>query len=342
MEILFHNLQHGITITILVFVMMMGVDYLDVLTKGKMKMIIRGGMFRQYITSSLLGITPGCLGSFMNVSFYVHGLISFGAITGGMIATCGDEAFIMLAMFPEKAFLIFGILFVLGVGSSFIVDKITLTFRIKPIQTCEHPVAHFNQGCRCLNFREIIEHFKKISLTRFLSLTILAGAFHGYITGLVGPDSWDWERITFIVILVIACYIIVTVPDHYLEEHIWKHIAKKHLWKIFLWSFGALLVVDIGMQYCNVEPFVDSHMLWVLLVAGFISLIPESGPHLVFVMMYAKGLIPFSVLLTSTIVQDGHGMLPLLSYSLKDFFWIKIFNLIIGLAIGFILFFMGY
>ena len=33
------------------------------------------------------GATPGCLGAFMNVSLYVHGMISFGAIVGGTIAT---------------------------------------------------------------------------------------------------------------------------------------------------------------------------------------------------------------------------------------------------------------
>ena len=44
---------------------------------------------------------------FFNVSFYVHGLISFGTLTGGMIATSGDEAFVMLALFPKQALLLF-------------------------------------------------------------------------------------------------------------------------------------------------------------------------------------------------------------------------------------------
>ena len=33
--------------------------------------------------ASFLGSTPGCLGAFMNVSLYIHGTISFGAIVGG-------------------------------------------------------------------------------------------------------------------------------------------------------------------------------------------------------------------------------------------------------------------
>jgi hypothetical protein len=58
-------------------------------------------------------------------------------------------------------------------------------------------------------------------------------------------------------------------------------------------------------------------------------------------MMYAQGLIPFSVLFTTSFVQDGHGMLPLLSYSIKDSVLIKIFNLVFGLAVGGTLYAIG-
>ncbi|MGB3478048.1 MAG: hypothetical protein WBB67_02695 [bacterium] len=69
-EILIPNLKHGLMITFFVFVMMMFIDYLNVLTKGKISGIIKGGLLRQYIMTSFLGATPGCLGAFMNVSFY--------------------------------------------------------------------------------------------------------------------------------------------------------------------------------------------------------------------------------------------------------------------------------
>jgi hypothetical protein len=83
-------------------------------------------------------------------------------------------------------------------------------------------------------------------------------------------------------------------------------------------------------------------MFWILLIAGLVAIIPESGPHLMFVMMFSRGLIPFSVLLTSSVVQDGHGILPLLSYAVKDTLLIKLFNLVIGLGLGAILFCLGY
>ena len=78
-----------------------------------------------------------------------------------------------------------------------------------------------------------------------------------------------------------------------------------------------------------------------MVIGALMGIIPESGPHLVFVMLYAQGLIPFSVLFTTSFVQDGHGILPLLSYSIKDSVLIKIFNLVFGLAVGGVLYALG-
>ena len=62
---------------------------------------------------------------------------------------------------------------------------------------------------------------------------------------------------------------------------------------------------------------------------------------MVFVMMFANGLVPFSILLTSSIAQDGHGMLPLFSYSVKDALMIKMFNLVFAITIGLPLLIIG-
>ncbi len=97
-----------------------------------------------------------------------------------------------------------------------------------------------------------------------------------------------------------------------------------------------------GLAFWNLNTFIHENMLWILLIAALMGIIPESGPHLIFVMMYAQGLIPFSVLFTTSFVQDGHGMLPLLSYSLKDSVAIKIFNLVFGLTVGSMLFALGF
>lgn len=339
MEIILGNLTQALMVTAFVFVMMMFIDYLNVLTQGRMGAAIKGGLFRQYLMSSFLGATPGCLGAFMNVSFYVRGLISFGAITGGMLATSGDESFVMLAMFPRKAVLLFFALFIIGIISAYIIDKL---LKIKPCQECHYSGIHLEDKCACFNIREIFSQFRNISFSRFLMIALLAGILYGFISGAIGPKEWNWQRITFVSLMGLANFIVITVPDHYLNEHIWEHIFKKHLWRIFLWSFGALLLVSIGMKYWDLGLFVKNHMVWVLLVSGLVGIIPESGPHLIFVMMFAQGLIPFSVLLASSIVQDGHGMLPLLSYTVRDSLLIKLLNLGIGLGVGAAAFYLGF
>jgi len=342
--------KHALMITVFVFVMMLLVDFIDMASKGRMAGIIKGGMWRQYTLASFLGSTPGCLGTFMNVSLYVHGMISFGAIVGGMIATSGDEAFVMLSQFPVTALVLFVLLFVLGILFAWISDRIIPIMGITPCESC------IDARCEeCLpgidnqeSIRDIfqpmnlMENFQSLSFTRFLLLILIVSFLALITTGTLGPPTWEWKRITFIALSLCTFCIIMVCPEHYLESHIWDHIIKRHLFRVFLWSFGALLFVHWGMAFWNLDAFIHEHMLWVLLIGALMGIIPESGPHLIFVMMYAKGLIPFSGLFTTSFVQDGHGMLPLLSYSLKDSLLIKVFNLVFGLAVGGILYSMGF
>jgi len=62
---------------------------------------------------------------------------------------------------------------------------------------------------------------------------------------------------------------------------------------------------------------------------------------LFFLVLFSEGLIPFSVLLVNTISQDGHGLLPLLSYSVKDTIYVQIFTTLFALAVGIVLYMMG-
>jgi len=272
-------LLETLQVTLLVAVMMIIVDLLNVWTKKRITTLIRGtNRFRQYFLSSLIGTVPGCVGGFTNVSLYMHGLISFGALAGSMIAVSGDEAFVMLAMFPREAVLLFGVLFVIGVVGGWLIDAVVKRMRIKTCENCGEMVTH--------------------------------------------PEEWNFA--------------------HFVKVHVVKHIVKKHLWKTALWTFGALAVVEFGLQYLHLESFTSEYQIAFLFLGALVGLIPESGPHLIFVTLFAQGLIPFSVLLTSSVVQDGHGMLPMLSFSLRDTMKIKLFNLAIGLIVGLSLFVAGY
>lgn len=129
---------------------------------------------------------------------------------------------------------------------------------------------------------------------------------------------------------------------HFLKDHVYGHILKKHIPKLFLWIFLTMLVIGLLIENLNLEPTITNLPVFLLIVfAALIGIVPESGPHLFFLLLFSRGLIPFSVLLVNTISQDGHGLLPLLSYSVKDTIYVQIFTTLFALAVGIVLFSMG-
>jgi Putative, 10TM heavy-metal exporter len=183
-----------------------------------------------------------------------------------------------------------------------------------------------------------LSNLKNISLPRGTLLGGLLLIILGIITGEfkegIIPMKLDWEQIIFLLFMALGIFIIVTVSEHFLEDHLWKHLVKKHFLRIFLWTFGALLFIKIFNTYLHWETWIQSNQLLILLLALIIGVIPESGPHLIFVTLFMSGIIPFSTLLASAIVQDGHGSLPLLAESKKSFLLAKGINIFIGLIVG--------
>jgi len=335
-------LKHALMITMFVFVMMLIVDFLDMFSQKRLTTLMTGGVWRQYTIASFLGATPGCLGAFMSVSLYVHGLVSFGALTGAMIATSGDEAFIMLAKFPGTALLLFGMLFVLGIPLAWVADRIVKATGYIPCESCVLQEYHPEMEVHQFSWKGLAGNLRRISPARSLLLLLFVFFLVAILSGIAGPQSWNWERLTLLILLVVALFILVAVSPHYLNEHILSHIIKRHLWRVFLWTLLALALVHMGLHYWNIKGLISNYIPWMFLLGALVAIIPESGPHLIFVMLFAEGVIPFSVLFTSSFVQDGHGMLPLLAYTVKDSILIKVLNLIFGLGIGLILYVIGF
>ena len=126
--------------------------------------------------------------------------------------------------------------------------------------------------------------------------------------------------------------------SNFLKEHVYDHIIKEHIPRLFTWIFLTLTVIEVLIHRFDLAPFIESLPVSAMMViAAVVGIIPESGPHMVFLVLYSKGLIPFSVLLVSTLSQDGHGLLPLLSHSVKDTLYVQLFttsfSLIVGLAL---------
>jgi hypothetical protein len=341
MNILMATVKHALMITGFVGVMMLVIEYVNVLTQGEWQKRIARQRWGQYLLASLLGATPGCLGAFAVVAMYSHRTLSIGAVVATMVATAGDESFVMFAMIPETALPLHGILFLLGIVSGALTDGL-LGRRLTSKLSCETDfTVHEEEHCACFPRGTILAQWKRCSPTRgtlSVSLTLFLLAI---LAGQIGPPEWNWIRVSLVVVSAVALFIAVTVPDHFLEEHLWHHVVRGHVPRIFLWTFGAMLFLRLVVERWQIADTIQQNRWIVLGIAGLVGIIPESGPHLVFVTMFAKGLIPFSILLTSSIVQDGHGMLPLLAHSRRAFVVVKLVNLLVGLAVGAVVMAMG-
>ena len=386
-------LRNSILITGLVIVMMMMIESLTIESKGLFFKGLKKTRVGQVIFGALLGSIPGCMGGFATVSLYTHRMFSFGALIAMMIASSGDEAFIMLAMIPDQALIIFAVLFVVAIIAGVLTDLIYDRVHKRHCHhhdhsecgadtdchdgytTChpEHSTCHPEHSChpeRSEGSPSPRRHFTWKRLTLFIGLAIFIAAL---ATGQLGHDhsahaaphethvhhhdgcchpehstchpehskgsinllDEQWMNVLFAGLSVIVLFVLLFASDHFIEEHIWNHIIRKHLLTIFCWTFGILLIVGFGLQYIKLDEWISSNTALMIILATLIGIIPESGPHMIFVTLYATGIVPLPVLLASSISQDGHSSLPLIAESRKSFLWAKLINCAVALIVGF-------
>ena len=382
MHLFIDILRNSILITGLVVVMMMMIESLNIESRGMIFKGLRKTKIGQVVIAALLGSIPGCMGGFATVSLYTHRMFSFGALVAMMIASSGDEAFIMLAMIPKQALMLFVILFVIAVVVGILVDIIGKKHNFKIQSECSdgyvvhdtHSESHHDDELdidsnKAGDTGPEPRHFgwKRIIMLIGVAVFIVALAggqlghdhsahshshctenhthcdeAHSHCTeaGHQAHTSFNlldeqWMNVLFAGLSILVLLVLIFASDHFVDEHLWHHIVRKHLPVIFAWTFGVLLVLGIALQYVDIDHWISSNTALMILLATLIGIIPESGPHLIFVTLFATGVVPFPVLLASSISQDGHASIPLLAESRKSFLWAKIINCAVALAAGY-------
>ena len=343
MEVFWEVLQHSLMISGFVLSMMILVTYITIQSKGQWTKSFEKYPWLRIILATLLGITPGCLGGFTVITLYSHNIVGFPALVASMIATSGDEAFLMFSMMPNKAIEIHIYLFIVAIAVGMILSLFKKSWNFIPSNE-NHKKYHANDPeCYGFNKKTVIPQLRTITFERVMLLLIgvvfvfliLSGHHHEHHVHNHNHDhGMNWQEWLFLILASLYLFIAITVPEHFLKEHIWKHTIKRHLPKIFLWTFGAFLTIHLLQDYINVKDWIADNLWLVLLVAVLVGLIPESGPHIVFVTLFVQGSLPLSILLANSIVQDGHAALPLLGESPKSFIWMKFINLLVGLIVG--------
>lgn len=333
-EIFIQTLKQSVMITVFVLFMMVVIEYINVQTKNIWADRLKQSPFLQIVSAALLGIIPGCMGAFTVVSLYTHRMMGFAGLVAVMIATSGDEAFVMLALVPGKALLLHIIMLTIAIASGWIVHLFT---RNQLTASSHGFIVHEYENCRCFVKSLITPQLKNMSFERAVLLLFTALFVILLEAGIIGPSEWNWKKITFLTGGMFLLFVFVTVPEHFLKEHLYNHILKKHLLRIFFWTWGAFILLHFIQTNLTLNNLMQNNTYLVLVIAVLMGIIPESGPHLVFVTLFSQNLLPFSILLSNSIVQDGHGMLPLLAESRKDFIKVKAINMLIGIITGFIL-----
>ena len=343
LHLLLDILRNSILITGLVIVMMMLIESLNIESKGTLFNGLKKTRTGQIILSALLGSIPGCIGGFASVSLYTHRMISFGALIAMMVASSGDEAFMIVAMVPDKALMIFALLFMIAIGSGLITDFVCDRIRFRDRSSG----LDLAGDSHCKQDFEVHEHVEKTRRFTWKRAVMFAGVFifiaalvsgildHSHGTGEQAGNparinflDEKWMQYLFACLSVTVLGFLVFASDHYVEKHLWNHIVKKHLPTIFCWTFGVLLLVGFGLKYLDISSWISSNTALMILLAAAV-------PHMIFVTLYASGIVPLPVLLASSISQDGHSSLPLLAESKKSFAVAKLINLVIALIVGY-------
>ncbi|MCU0248055.1 MAG: putative manganese transporter, partial [Bryobacter sp.] len=279
---------------------MLLIETVNVLSGGRWIRLLTGRRYRQYLLAAMLGGIPGCLGAFTAVALYSHGAISFGSVVAAMIASSGDEAFVMLALAPGSALAIAAILIALALPAAWMTDWAAGKGAVV-WPRCEGMVIHEAEELRWPSLGRVVAQWRDCSAARGSMSVALALFAAATAAGRIGPPEWNWMRISLLAVSAGALLVVASAPEHFLEEHLWRHVARKHAPRVFLWTLTALVLSGPLAKWLSAGDSGQGSKWLLLPLACVVGLIPESGPHLVFVTLYVQGAIPFGILLASSV-----------------------------------------
>ncbi len=338
-HVVVHSLWHGVEVTFLVLLMMLVVDYLNLLGRGRVSAALGSRPLRQIAVSALLGAVPGCLGAFLVVTMFMRGMVGTGAVVACFLVSAGDAAFLMLSVIPKTTLLIVAASIPIAIVTGIIVEKVFGRLGISRCEACRDAEHHVEEPtCRIWPEAGLGENFRRPSVVRLVAIAVVAAA--AYVV-LSSGEGMAWQQVVLLFLVAAAGFVVVTVPDHYLAEHVAGHLLRRHVPRVFAWTAGALVVLGLAQAFWDIASLVRGHEPVLVAAAAGVGLIPDSGPQLVFPLLYAGGNLPLPALVANMLVQDGHGLLPLLAVSVKDSVRVKVLNLGVGLLVGYLLLAFG-
>lgn len=110
------------------------------------------------------------------------------------------------------------------------------------------------------------------------------------------------------------------------------------------WVFAAYLAYEVFVLFLGsgsylagelaVTTFLTQTGLMAVVIGTLIGIIPGCGPQIIFVTLFARGLVPFSALLANSLSQDGDALFPLIAIDKRSAVVATIINTIPALLVG--------
>ena len=107
---------------------------------------------------------------------------------------------------------------------------------------------------------------------------------------------------------------------------------------VCVWVFIAYFIYELFVIFVGGEAVMAGWMaatgITAVIMGALIGLVPGCGPQVIFVSLYARGMVPFAALLANAVSQDGDALFPLLAIDRRSSIWASVITTIPALLLG--------
>ncbi|MDE0113233.1 MAG: arsenic efflux protein [Albidovulum sp.] len=283
--------------------------------------------------AALLGVVPGCGGAVVVVAAYTAGHARFGSLVAALTATMGDAAFVLLAVRPDAAAVLFPLAFGVGVLSGWVINAINYRMPAKSALA-------------------VCDMVPRIGSARTRDAIFVAIAAPGFLVGFIllfqieftGPIA-DLPTVLGLAGASIAMFVWATSPVNAMtnKDDPPSSRTSEETSFITVWVLAAFLAYDYAVAFTglNLEAAFDLIAPLIPLVAIFVGFIPGCGPQILVTALYISGAIPFAALIGNAISNDGDALFPAIALNPKAAVWATLVSAIPAVIVAYGFFFLA-
>ncbi|WP_350344296.1 putative manganese transporter [Proteinivorax tanatarense] len=345
--------------------------YINYRKSGRFIKSIESSKRFQPVLGALLGLTPGCGGAVFVMPLFFKGNVTFGTVVATLMATMGDSAFVLIPTSPYHYILVCILSFIPAVITGYIVDKTSLgTFIMGKYKERMAILKGQKKTTKPKPNLTPVQQKNGLKLTYIFWALIAVGLVFGTMEilmidiGEVSSFLGEFADIIGITGTLLCLGIMFKGKKWLRDDSIESQEAKSKSLKATLkhstletafvttWvlvgfmAFELLVLGAGGGDYAAGEQVIEGVLLTAGLASVFVAvavgIIPGCGPQIIFVALFAQGLVPFAALIANAISQDGDALFPVLAMDRRSAIYATLINKIPALAMGLFIFWLEF